>query len=382
MGGQGCTAPKFMTNGIANQVTVTLPRPFDNFDEAGDPRGHGTVGIGNVVQFWVYDSNVLANGRLVYQGSIDAYTPQIDTAGTENISVTLTPFDTILGDVAFIGTQNFGVAGAAGTYVDPATMFLWPFQNVNPVTGQPYTYPLTQGSIATTTGTAYQNQWHNQNTSSFFESCRILAPINYYWRVNPDKTIDFTRASATARHTFIVGKHLTAPQYAKDAQTLKNYVWVKGSGVQATAQGADIGQYGQRTLTIVEQRLYDQQSCNRYAAAALAQNDVVTYRCTISVSDIRGDGTGLGYDIELIRVGDTCRIVNPFYNQPFTLWDSAIWDSATWDYSASGVLNQVVVISGLTYKFDSVDLELSLLQPSQDRFLVDLANQFATYTTN
>lgn len=382
MGSQGCTAPKFAINNTTGQVTITLPRKWDSFDEVGDNRGRGTIGAGNVVQFWVYDNATVTAGRLVYQGYIDAYQPSMADDGSENLQVTLSPFDTVVGDVQFIGTQNFGTAGAPATYVDPVTMFNWPAQNTNPVTGQPYTYPLTlDPGNPSSSGVTYQLQWHNQNLTSWFEAVRTCAPTNWYWRITPKKALVFQQASATPKHSFIIGRHCSKPQYQKDFQPLKNYVFVKGSGVQATAQGSDLQQFGQRTLTITEPRIIDPSTASRYAAATLAQTDQVQYRSTITVADVRGDGTALGYDIETISVGDTCRLVDPFYNYEYTLWDEAFFDIDTFDYPAIGIINQTVVISGLTYNFDSVDLELSILQPSQDRFLVDLANQFTTYTS-
>ncbi|MBA3823285.1 MAG: LamG domain-containing protein [Ktedonobacterales bacterium] len=534
----GATAPKFAVNAVTSQVTVTLPRSFDNFDEAGDRRGRGTVGAGNVVQFWTYDNGTLTNGRLVYQGYIDGYQPAIDDADNETVQVMLTPFDTALGDVQFIGTQNFGVAGSATTYVDPAAMFKWPFApviaatssstvtagtttaitvsnatNMTPgytlflrgtgvdsaktntptilsivgntvtftaaiptnsysntiiiagiapltsvtvvtggstsaltvsattglavnmsvgivgtggdvgkaematilsivgsvvtftaplvnsysatigigpalsfdlITNRPYTYPLTlDAGNPAQAGSPYQLQFHNQNLADYFEAVRTLAPQNWFWRTNHDTlTVSFAQAPTTPTHTFVVGKHINQPQYQKDYNTLKNDIYVKGTGVTSRATGSDIALYGRRTLTIVEPRIIDQHTCDRYAAAVLAQQDVVQYRSTINVVDNRGDLSNLGYDIETIKVGQTCRIENPQFNAEQTLWDQAGWDVDSWDFLPTAQINQTVVIAGLTYQFDTVQLELSILQPSQNRFLTNLARQFAASQFN
>lgn len=411
-GDQYFDAPKFAVNTATSQVNITLPRPFDNFDEAGDSRGRGSVGAGNIVQVWVVDNDNIPFGRLVYQGYIDGYQPQIDQNGQESVQVTVTPFDTVIGDVTFLGTQTFGIALADWTYEDPVLMFDWPFENTNQVTGQPYPYPLTlDPTNPTSSGAAYAAQWSKQNLHDWWEQVRTIAPANWFWRPNPNKTVTFNQAPTTPTHTFIVGKHIVAPQYQLNYQTTKNYIWVQGTACQSTAQGADIAQLGQRTLTITEPRIIDQNTCNRYASATLAEVDVPGYRSLLTIIDYRGEtylinninhqttlwdsgvwdvdswdyptsvqlgqGKGLGYDIERIQVGDTCRIVDPTYNFTQTLWDSATWDVDSWDFPTSGILGQVVVIVGLTYKFFSVDLELAILQPSQDRFLVDLANQFA-----
>gem|GEM_PF-6573692 len=383
LGYAGAQAPKFAVNNVTSQITLTLPRRFDNYDEGGDTRGRGTVTAGNIVQIWVVDNNTLINGKLVYQGYIDSYTPKIDVSGNESIDVTLTPFDAVLGDVKFIGSQNFGTVATPASYIDPVTMFNWPFSNTNAVTGNPYPYPLTlDGTNATTSGTTYQAQFHNQSLVDWFEFVRTLAPTNWYWRTNLDtKTVTFALAPVTAKHTFIIGKHISQPQYSKNFINLKNYIYLKATGVTSTATGADLTVYGQRSLVIVEPRIIDQTTANRFTAATLAQVDKVDYRSVLTIIDSRGDISGMGYDVETMKIGDTCKIINPTANQGPSLWDTARWDVSPWDYPPTAQINQVVIISALTYKFDSVDIELSTLQPSQDRFLIELADQLTTYSS-
>jgi hypothetical protein len=187
------------------QLVFTLPRRFDNFDEAG-AGGLGTIAAGNVVQFWLYGPGLPALGLLRYQGYIDKYAPKIDEQGAESLEVTLTPFGATLGDTGIITTLQMGslaattsstavastgshtitvasatnlVQGAyvpidsgasleyvtittlagtsltatfakthSGTYnvggsMDPVAMFNYWFNATNPYTSNPYTYPLT-----------------------------------------------------------------------------------------------------------------------------------------------------------------------------------------------------------------------------------------------
>lgn len=383
VGSGNFSGPQFALNTVGGQVTIKLPRSFDNFDETGDPRGMGTIGPGNIVQIWVVDHAPIPLNRLVWQGYIDAYTPSIDNQGNEQIEILLTPFDAVLGDVQFIGTQQFGTAGNSATYVDTVTMFNWPFLNTNAVTAHPYTYPLTiDAGNPFSSGSLYQLQFHNQTVASFFENVRSISPQNWYWFVTQNKTVIFRQQGATPQHKFTIGKDISQPQYQKNYSNLKNYIYVKGTGVSAIAQGSDISTYGQRTLTIVEPRLIDQTTCQAYANAVLTNTDRVDYRSKLTIVDYRGDiNTSIGYDIEILSVGDTCQIINPYHNATNTLWDQALWDTDLWDYPVTAVLYQTVIIASLIYNFDSVDIELSTLQPSQDKFLTDLANRFFTYAT-
>lgn len=377
VGQSGFDAPKFAINTLNSQVMITLPRAFDSFDEGGDSIGRGTVAAGNTVQLWVVDNAGIPDGRLVYQGKIDGYAPEIDDDSSEKVVVTITPFDAALGDTTFFGTQNFGTPSAPTTYVDPVSMFNYPFKTTNSITSQPFTSPLTlDPTNPVQSGVTWQSQWHNESASAFFERVRIIAPSNWFWRANADKTVSFRQADTLARHTFIIGKHLAKPQFQKYYQNLKNDIIVIGTGCQARVTGADVNVYGQRTEVINEPRIIDSATCTHYAQAVLAQLDQVDYRSTITVVDIRGDASGAGYDIECIQVGDTCKLSDPGRAASASLWDASLWDSSSWDFPPTATINQVVTIAGLTYNFDTVDLELSSLQPSQDRFLIELAQRF------
>src|SRR5690348_14962293 len=42
----------------ADTVTITLPRPIDNFDGAGQPGSKGTIQQGNILQWWLYGAGL------------------------------------------------------------------------------------------------------------------------------------------------------------------------------------------------------------------------------------------------------------------------------------------------------------------------------------
>lgn len=384
LGASGGPAPQTAVNTVSSQVTVTLPRPFDDFDESGASVGRGTIGAGNFLQFFVYDNGPLVTGRMVWQGYIDEYKPQVDDKNQETVTLTVTPIDAVLGDVQFIGAQLFGTAGNAGTYVDPVTMFNWIFTNTNVVTGNPYPAPLTlDPANPTTSGSVYMAELHNQSLAQWFEAVRTIAPNNWFWTVTPQKTVIFKASSASYRWTFIVGKNIATPQFQRSFMNLKNYIYMKGTAVTATAAGTDIAQYGQRSYVIAEPRIVDQTTANRYAASLLNQYDRVDYRSVLRIVDFRGDLAGLGFDIELLRIGDTCRVINMINTQQLVLWDAASWDIDLHNFSATNPVGAtVLVITSITYAFDYVDIEVSSLQPSQNRFLIDLQQQFQEFTMN
>jgi hypothetical protein len=230
---------KFAINSATSPIQVTLPRQFDNFDEAGTPGARGSIAQGNIVQYWLFGPGLPTGGKLKFQGVIDAYAPEITESGEERVTVTLTPFDAVVGDNGLLGSQTFGTPGTPASYVDPITMFNWWFSNNDPLTGLPYAHPLTlDPTNPTTSGNTSQYTFNNQALGSIFETTRAMLPANWFWRPNADKTVTINVPPVTAQHQFVLGQHIVAPQYRKDWTKLKNVAQVVGTGLTTALTSA------------------------------------------------------------------------------------------------------------------------------------------------
>lgn len=450
-------------NSAPSPIQVSLPRPWDSFDEAGQG-GPGTVGIGNLVQYYLFGPGLPATGKLRYAGIIDRYDPQIDRSGSECVVVTLTPRGCALGDesisaatpignaggattsstaVATTGSHTIVVASAAnivigeyipidsganleyvivtglsgtnltatfakthtttpynvGGAVDPAAaMWTYFFTQTDGQTGSPYTAPLTQdgASILSSSITSYFDFNNQQIISAFQTIIQMLWNDSPFWffRINMDtNTILLSKTPVTAQHTFLAGQHISEPSYSKDATGLSNVIVVTGAtnAVQASRSGTDLATYGKRVLRVSESRAADNTQAGTLASGLLVNRDRIVNRYKVRVLDYRGDGnTGIGFDIESLRVGDSVQILNPtaFVQsgilagaQKPTLWDTALWDQGIWDGGAGFAISGISQIVSLSYAWDYVDLEVGDFQPSQDRRLLALQNQFADWTT-
>lgn len=223
---------KFAINSATSPIQVTLPRSFDNYDEGGAPGSRGSIAQGNVVQYWLFGPGLPTGGKLKFQGVIDAYAPEIAESGEERVTVTLTPFDAVVGDHGLLGDQTFGTPGVVGGYVDPVTMFTWWFTNNDPLTGLPYAHPLTlDATNPSSSGNASQYTFANQKLGSIWETIRAMLPANWYWRCNADKSVTLNVPPVTAQHQFTLGQHIVAPQYRKDWTPLRNVAQVIGNGL-------------------------------------------------------------------------------------------------------------------------------------------------------
>lgn len=223
---------KFALNSATTPLRVTLPRKFDNFDEAGAPGARGSIAQGNIVQYWLFGPRLPTSGLLKFQGVIDGYAPQISDSGEESVTVTITPFDSAVGDHGLLGSQTFGTPNVAASYQDPVALFNWWFNNNDPLTGHPYTYPLTADPAnPTTSGNSVQYTFSAQPLNSIYDTILRMLPANWYWKPNQNKTLSLNVPPVTAQHTFVLGQHIVAPSYKKDWTRLKNVVQVVGNGL-------------------------------------------------------------------------------------------------------------------------------------------------------
>lgn len=383
-------------NSGTSPLQVELPRPFDNFGLVGSLGASGNVGQGYIVQYWLFGPGLPTTGKLRYQGVIDSYTPQIKENGQESVTVTITPYSSVLGDRGIIGTHTFGTAGQPSTYVDAVTMFNYWFTTTDPVTGVTYAHPLTlAGGNPASSGNTAQYTFQNQTLLSIFETIMLMLPPSWFYRMNPDNTVTLQAESSTAQHILDLGQHVVNPQYTQDWTQLRNVIYFTGASqtvgglsvpiVTATATGADLATFGERIYFSNDSRVTDQQTASTLAQGLLTQLDRYTLRTKIRVPDYRGSpNASIGYDIESLQVGDTVQLFDnagaPSSSAGQAVWDVAFWDNAQWDNAYQGALSPVAAIISLDYNWYYVDIELGALQPSQDLALFKVQQRFTDFT--
>jgi|GEM_PF-2695809 len=242
---------KYAINSATTPLRVQLPRAFDNFDEAGVGSNRGTIAQGNIVQYWLFGPNLPAGGLLKFQGVIDSYEPQILESGEESITVTITPFDSVLADEGLVLGQSFGTPGVTSSYVDPVTIFNWFFTNNDPLTGKPYMSPMTlDPNNPASSGNLVAYTFENQSIKSIYDTLITMLPANWFYRPNADKSMTLNVAPTTAQHQFILGQHIAVPQYRKDWTSLKNVTRVIGTGLATSLTSALVSGTQYTSLTI------------------------------------------------------------------------------------------------------------------------------------
>lgn len=376
------TGFKETINGGITSLVVTLPRFFDNFDLLNMPNSRGTVAQGNIVKYFLFGPGLPNTGKLRYQGIIDKWEPSVANP-EEKVDVTLTPYSNVLGDRGVTTSVTFGTPNNSATYIDPVTMFNWFFSHNDAITGVPYCNPLfLDGSNPASSGRLSQYTFTNQSILSVFQTILLMLPPNWFFRINPNRSVTLNAAPTTAQHLLYLGQHLTNAKYSQDYTQLQNDVYLAGKApVFSRKTGTDIATFGQRLLMKSDSRITDTTTCGTVAQGLLTYYDQPVFRSPLRIFDYRGDNnTGLGYDIETIEVGDTVQLVDATASTFTSLWDQMQWDVSNWDFANNQPFNTVAQITELTYNFDSIDIALGLPRPNQGSAIFNLQRIFQDYT--
>lgn len=396
----------------ADTVKITLPRAIDEFDGAGQPGSKGTIVEGNIVQWWLYGDGLPTTGLLKYQGVIDEINPQMDESGAESVGVTVTPYSQVLGDHG-VGTTpiTFGTAGNSATYIDTASIFKAFFTGsyvdstgatvsvLDPITSQPYGDPYTLDPASlVSTGQLVQFSFQSQKLISVLTNLLALSTSTYFYRMNQDKTVLFGSIPSTPNHTLFLGQDISSIEYSMSNVPRKNVIVVQGLGsIKATATGSSVAAIGERIYYKSDDRITDQNTANFLANGILSILDRETVRAKINVPDYRGSAqSGLGYDIEQFKVGQTVKILDARapstssvgvgarwgsmvwgtgkWGAPAgtTIWGSFLWNASTWSASVGSIFSTINTIMSIQYDYFSCTLELGARQPSLSRALFDL----------
>lgn len=388
--------------------TAKLPRKIDAYDGAGQPGSAGTVASGNIWKWYMYGPGLPATGLLRYQGIIDAIAPAIDASGGESVSVTITPYNAILGDHSIVGPIAFGTSGVTSTYVDTMAMFNAWFNGsqLDPGTSLAYGSPFTlDPANLLATGNRAMFSYQNQTLLAALNNVLLLSPANWYFRLNNTNLLaTFKQYSIAApNHYLKIGQHFSQISYAVDNTPRKNVILIQGAGsIQAVARGASVATIGPRSYMKQDSRITDQNTANLLAAGLLAFYDRPQVRAKVTIPDYRGDRLpGLGYDIELFQPGQTVVILDSKasattstgpastwgqfvwgrdkwggLSQTPTVWGQFTWGQAAWGTTPGAIFNTIVPIVAVTYNYHSVELELGFRQPSILRALYALEAQF------
>lgn len=350
----------YINSGIGD-LTFKLPRKIDNFDEAS------SIAQNNRVDVVVYDTEA-PTGLVVYSGYISKYTPTLNK-GKEYIVVTCLGFIT--------QTERFMAEDASGnttlTYnsYDPTDILKDVLDKFTAAGGT----PDYDGSSTADTSTTVSYEFNTYTVKEVLDKVIELAPNGWYYFVDAENIVTFKGKSATADHTFVLGKDVDTLIPEKSVENMVNRIYFTGGDVSGTPlfkkyeRASSIANYGLYAKKIVDGSVTNAGTADIIAGAVLDRSDAPEVR-TILV--IRDSNAGLGgYDIESIKPGDTCKIVG-FKTQDTSQWDLAVWDTDKWDYDITEVSSTVQQIMKVSYEPHQVTLEISSRLPNISKRVEDI----------
>lgn len=309
-------------NGGFGQCIIDLNTQFDNFG--------AEISAGNIAKIYVMDANNPL-GRLVYSGFISNFEPYLQAA-IQGVKVNLLGLVSLLSFDYYKNGSSYTVAHANE---DPAVVMKAIIDHFNTVyTGNLLGYDSGGTTIDTVgediTYTFADDKWIEAIKSTFEN-----VPADWWWTIDQFGQLYLKPKPLTATHVFTIGKDLESASAQRNSEKIINKVQVRyvGGGTVTVTDAPSIAAFGSRGSIINDPKIQDLATATIQGQKEVDDNKSEKIRSKITVNS--------NYDIESIKVGDTCKIRNIAVGQT-TFGDNM----------------QIVSVA---YNFDKVTLELEQL---------------------
>lgn len=297
-------------NGGYGECVLDLNLPFDDFDEGT------SIEFMNIVKIYaVTIESKTQTETLIYTGFISEYEPYIDGTREEGVRVTL------LGLVSLL-TFSYYKSGASFTVThssdDPETIGREIIDHVNSIyTASYFSY---DNDSTDAVGTAVSATFTDKKWFDALKMTGEVAGTNWWWKIAEDGKYWLKAKPSSATHTFTIGKDVDSITAPKNAENIVNDVDVRwSSGTAADSDSTSQTNYLKRTKIVNESGLTDSSAGTQRAAKEVDDNKDPKIRATVVVNS--------KYDLESIKVGETCQIAN--YNKDSTFFNSNMMIAAT-----------------------------------------------------
>lgn len=282
-------------NGGFGNLNLVLNRPFDDFDEGN------SIKADNIIEVYVMDENHI-DPLLIYTGYVSTYNSFLRENGDEGVEVSLLGLISLLTRDFFKNGLSYTVTKSSTDVGEMARDIIDQAASIFPV------FSYVFGTTAKNTGnildkTFEKRKWYNAIQDTF-----DLASDGWWWKIDEGGVFYFQEKPATATHTFTLEKEVQIVDGKKNFETIENFITVFyiGNGSLDRSDATSINNYGKHTA-IYEQNDLDVPGATEFAEKKLADNKEPKINTRIKINTL--------YDIESIRVGDTCRIRNLNENQ-------------------------------------------------------------------
>ena len=256
--------------------------------------------------------------------------------------------------------------------------------------------PFYDSTSIDDTGTTVTYSMNTLTVAEALRKCVELSPAGWYYFVDAENIVKFKDNETDADHLIVMQKDVISIQQEKSTEHMINRIYFTGGEVGGSkmyrkySRSSSINTYGLYAMKKVDTRITLASTMDTIAGAILDRADSPEVRTLMVLKDNNayyqgafsvGFGSSYGMDIEKIHPGDTIKTIG-FDSKLTNKWDEAIWDTDVWDYERSEVLSIVQQIRKVSYKPESIEIEISTRLPDVARSVKILEERVTKQNTN
>lgn len=308
------STPSFASqiNAGYGECRLDLALPFADFGEGS------IVDYMNIVEIYEADKN-FPLGRLIYRGFISSYEPYLE-GSNQGVNIILLGMVSLLKFDFYRDGTSFQIVQ---TDVDTAQMMRDIIDHFSSIYGTGLiTYdgsslPNVSNSVSYTFN---EDLWLDAIQNAF----GTVGTGNWYWAVDSEGKFFLKSKPLTPTHVFTIGKDVQSLRILKNSEKVVNAVRVKYSTSSTYDQEdlTSIGEYGRRGRIISDSKITNLATAQARANQEIEENKVNKIQAELIINS--------QYDIESVKVGDTCSVRN-FQKNSTTLDDNMLIVSVSYN---------------------------------------------------
>ncbi len=279
-------------NGGQGECVIAYNAPFDDFGEGID------MDHQYILELSCFDDEN-QDGRVLYTGAIQEFEPYIFGEESGVLIKALGLGSNLSYDKHMASTRTVYTVSYSGD--DPQDIFKAVIDEWRAYVNN----PLLNYGVGSTAPVGV-NVNKDFVDKSWFDCCdetKDLCPAGWWWHVGADRIASLLPKPSTPTHRFIIGKHIEKGNFPKSVKQVVNRVRVTRSGgsISHYDDAASIALYESRFESI-EDSSFDGNASDQAGQKEVDDNSVPKNKNTLIVNS--------EYDLESIKVGDTCCILN------------------------------------------------------------------------
>lgn len=351
---------KTTINSGLSPLTIRLARSEHEFGELSD------VKQGNILKVYIFDKQSGVYGICVYSGILASYIPTVK-GGQEYIDV---EFFSQFWDLSNKILESSGNTEIAYNSYDPSNILKAVLDIYSALPKSVIDYTTASVEL---TGTVVSYTFNTNTYRECLERVIELCPDGWYYRLEADDLIYLKAKETDTSHYFTIGKDILEYIPEKRFDNIVNTIYFRGDGTlyKKYTNSSSVSTYGTRAVKMIDQRVSVAGTAQIMANRILNEKGSPEIRVTIKVFDNNGSNEDIGYDIESIKVGETCKILNAT-SKGNNIWDEILWDVDAWDYDITNASAIQLQIMSIEYHLDYAILELSNRQPEISKRIEDI----------